>query len=112
MEPKKINISLFDLRRVQAYSFAIENIRFVIGEALKMHETQSLNTNISRQKSLELFLKLCYKDPRPILDFKISGALHRVKLVGKGKSMHYEWSEDYFRDCQPSPHVEDNLTSK
>lgn len=94
-------ISVYDLRRVPAYGFAVENVRFVLQTALELHEGRSLNDNISRQKSFELFIKLCIEDPRPILDYRISGALHRVRLVGKGKTQHYEWSKEYFVDCQP-----------
>jgi hypothetical protein len=95
------SIPLYDLRRTPAYAFAVENVRFVIKEALNIHKDKSLNTNISRQKSLELFLRLCYEEPAPILNYRLSGELHRVRLVGKGKNARYEWAEDYFRDCQP-----------
>lgn len=92
-------IPIFDLRRASAYGFALENVRFAIQQSLELHKYSGLNSKISRRKSLELFLELCYKDPRPILEYKISGVLPRVELMGSGKSMHFEWTDEPFRDC-------------
>lgn len=114
IDAEKLRIPLFDLRRAPAYGFAIENIRFVIQQVLELHEGRSLNVNISRQKSIELFLRLVYKEPQPLLDYRTSGALHRVELVGTGKGRRYEWSKEYFVDCQPqkAPYPEDTPLPK
>lgn len=95
----EIQIPIYDLRRISAEAFVVDNIRFVLKLILDIHKDKSLNENISRQKSMELFLRLIYEDPRPLLQYRLTGNLHRVGLVGKGKKAHFVWLDDYFRDC-------------
>lgn len=98
----------YDLRRVPAYGFAIENVRFVLQTIQELHAGGGRNIHISRAKDLEMLLDLAYREPQPILDYRLSGALKMVVLKGEGKSQRYEWGGEYLRDCQPSPYLKDN----
>lgn len=102
-------IGLYDLRRVSAYGFAIENIRFVLMEIQQLHANGGRDTKVSRAKDIEMLIDLIIREPQPLLEYKITGGLKMIELKGDKKHQRYEWGDQYLWDCKPSPFLKDNL---
>lgn len=92
---------VYDLSRLEFYSACLHYIRLCFAEAVDMNK-ETINVNLSASKSLQLFCELMSRDPAPLLDYIRSGALKRIVLVGNGKYLHFEWSNDYYRDARPA----------
>lgn len=73
-------IPIYDLRRVPAYGFALENIRFVLMEIQQLHANGGRNTKVSRAKDIEMLIDLIIREPQPLLEYKITGGLKMIEL--------------------------------
>lgn len=94
-----MNTPLYDLRRVPAYGFAIENIRFALMEIQQLHANGGRNIHVSKVKDIEMLIELIIREPYPLLDYRLSGVLRKIVLKGDKKHQRYEWGDTYLKDC-------------
>lgn len=104
-----MNIPVYDLKRMGAYTMAADILRRAAEFILDMHKNGlGINIHMKKAESMEMLLELIHENPRPLLDWMAGDGLKMIKLEelppkgkSKKKQYKYRWPESVYKDTRP-----------